>query len=119
MPLSPEQMGAIRNMLDQQAKQQAAQQQAAQQQTAQQQEQQQTYPIISEEIDRYIQQRRGSPELHHYESPAPVYEPKDRTWWDSFRDLWGSLWESIGLILQLLFMLFFALGILLVICPFR
>ncbi len=113
MPLSPEQMGAIRNMLDQQAQQQAAQQQE------QQQEQQQAYPIISEEIDRYIQQRIGSPELHPYESPAPVYESKDRTWWDSFRDFWGSLWESIGLILQLLFWVFFALGIVLVICPFR
>jgi hypothetical protein len=101
MPLSPEQMGAIRNMLDQQAKQQAAQQQ-----------QQQTYPIISEEIDRYIQQRRGSPELHPYESPALVYEPKDGTWWDSVR-------EWIGLIFQLLVWAFIALGILLVICPFR
>lgn len=116
MPLSPEQMGAIRNMLDQQAKQQAAQQQVAKQQATQQQEQQQTYPIISEEIDRYIQQRRGSPDFHLYKNPVPVYEPKGWTWWDSFREWAREVLDIIGVAIVIICIV---LGILLVICPFR
>jgi uncharacterized membrane protein len=97
-----EQLGAIRNMLDRQAQQQAAHQQ----------EQQQTYPIFSEEVYSRLRKHREYLELHPDENPEPVYESKSWTWGDSIH-------EWIGLIFQLLVWAFIALGILLVICPFR